>query len=145
MNRLTRRAGIDLITLSEITSIGDYNNNVDFELYNEAEVSRKSIERFVLHFLERSQVYSGAVYTDVKGLEVVKVIKNEVRSKRVNLKDKSFSRKQRVEAGGNLFFSGGMGEDSQGPVLRQAIPIFNDIGEFRGVIALDLDFKGFKI
>ena len=62
LNRLTRRAGIDLITLSEITSIGDYNNNVDFELYNEAEVSRKSIERFFLIFWRGPGLFGGGLH-----------------------------------------------------------------------------------
>src|SRR5512141_2944863 len=62
LEELGKRANIDLITLSELTSIRDYNNNVDFELYNEAEVCRKSIETFMLNFSERSKVYAGVAY-----------------------------------------------------------------------------------
>ena len=32
LNRLCKRTGIDLITLSELTSIRDYSNYSDFEL-----------------------------------------------------------------------------------------------------------------
>ncbi len=141
LDRLCRREGIDLITLSEITSIGDYNNNIDFELYNEAEVSRKSIERFMLNFLQRSEIYSGAAYVNVKGMEVSKIIDNEVRSRRTNLKDRFFFKEAKKLKQGEIHVSRvGLGEDGQGLILRQAIPVFNDVGEFRGVMALDLNF-----
>ncbi|OGP95555.1 MAG: hypothetical protein A2157_16490 [Deltaproteobacteria bacterium RBG_16_47_11] len=141
IDRLCKRTSIDLVTLSELTSIGDYNNNIDFELYHEAEVCRKSIETFMLNFLQRSEVYSGAAYADEKGMEISKVIKNEVGSRRRNLNNRLFFREARRLKPGEVHISPvDVGEDSQGMILRQAIPIFNEIGEFKGVMALDLDF-----
>jgi signal transduction histidine kinase len=143
LGRLSRRAGIDLITLSEITYIRDYGNNVDYELYNEAEVCRTSIETFMLNLLERSKVYSGATYIDGKGMEVAKVIKNEVRSKRRNLKEEVFFKEARGLVHGGIHVSPlGVGEGDEGVILRYATPIFNEIGKFDGVMTLDLNFDG---
>ena len=141
LDRLCKQASIDLITLSEITSIRDYNNNIDFELYNEAEVCRKSMETFMLNFSRRSRVYSGVTYINEKGMEVSKVIKNEVRSKRGNLKERLFFKKVRGLKPEEIDISSlEVGEEGQGLMLRQAAPIYNEIGEFKGVMTLDLDF-----
>ncbi len=143
LDRLCKQASIDLITLSEITSIRDYYNNIDFELYNEAELCRKSIETFMLNFSRRSRVYSGGTYINEKGTEVSKVIKNEVRSKRGNLKDSPFFRKAgRLKPEEIDISPVEVGKEGQGLILRHATPIYNEIGEFKGVMTLDLDFDG---
>ena len=142
LNELGKRANIDLITLSELTSIRDYTNNVDFELYNEAEVCRKSIETFMLNFSERSKVYSGISYINEKGMEVAKIIKNETRSQRCNLKEKGFLKEARELKPGEIRISSASeGDGSQGLMLRRSTPVLNEIGEFKGVLALDLDFN----
>src|SRR5574340_833673 len=64
VNALLKDASVDLVTLSEITSIADYYNNVEFELRNEAEICRKSIERFMVDFSRRVKAYSEIAYID---------------------------------------------------------------------------------
>lgn len=145
LNRLCMRTGIDLITLSELTSIRDYSNYSEFELYNEAEVSRKSIETFLLNFLERSKAYSGASCIDERGMEVAKIIEHEVRSKRQNIKGQAFFKETKGLTRGEIHVSRtGEEEGTRRMALRYATPLFDEKGEFDGVMTLDLDFKGIQ-
>jgi len=81
-------------------SIGDYNNNIDFELYNEAEVCRKSIESYMVNFCTDQKYIRESVYINAEGREVCRVIRNEVRSSWTNLKGEPFFREaQRLKPG----------------------------------------------
>jgi len=141
ISRLCRDAGVNLITLSELTSIADYHNNIEYELYHEAEVCRRSIERFMLDFSRRSKSYSGISLFNEKRIEISRIIKEQVGPRRKNIKNKLFFEETRRLKRGEIYISPvEMGDDNQGLILRHATPIFNEAGEFKGVVALDLAF-----
>jgi signal transduction histidine kinase len=142
LNRLCMQTSIDLVTLSELTSVADYYNNVDFGLYNEAEVSRKSMEIFMVNFSQRSKVYSGVGYINEMGMEIAKVIRSKVRSNRRNVKNRLFFKGARGLKSGEVHISPVQaGDDDQRLILQYATPVFNEIGEFKGVMTLTLDFE----
>lgn len=142
INRLCAQAEIDLITLSELSTIADYYNNKEYRLEHEAEMYRKEIERFLLEFSRRAKVYSGIRYLDANGLEVVKIVRNQVvvrenkSGNRLILETAKVMQKREV-----YHYPVEEGEKSQGRILRNAIPIFDEIGENKGVMTLELDFE----
>ncbi|MCX5908282.1 MAG: cache domain-containing protein [Deltaproteobacteria bacterium] len=141
VNRLCSQAKIDLMTISEITSIGDYYNNKEYRLDNEAEVCRKSIEKFMFDYCRRSTMYSGASLIDGNGEEVVKIRGDEVGRKRRNAKNTALFENTRRLKPGEIYRGNVEREDEQGGyVLRHGIPIFSEIGEFKGIVTLALDF-----
>ena len=98
-----------------------------------------------MKFLERSKAYSGASYIDERGMEIAKVIEHEVRSNRHNVKGQAFFKETKGLTRGEIHVSRtGEGERSRRMALRYATPLFDERGEFDGVMTLDLDFKGIQ-
>ena len=145
ISQLCQQTMVDIITLSELTSIGDYYNNIEYELYNEAEISHKSIERFMLDFSRRSKAYSRISYINDKEMDIVNITKDQVGPKQKKREKRAFFKEARRLKLGEIHISSvEMDDDNQGLILRHVTPIFNETGEFKGVVTLDLDFERVK-
>src|SRR5215468_8567830 len=84
----------DLRTLAENPAIAGYFNNKSYGLAEEAEVSRRELERSLKRFADRSNgielVYPQVRYVDPRGDEVARVVEGQIVSERGSVAGASF-------------------------------------------------------
>ena len=136
---LTQRE-TDLRTIAENPAIPRYFNNKAYGLTEEAEVSRRELERSLKRFADRSNsielIYPQVRYVDQGGNEIAKVAGGQIRSERGHVADAPFfSAVKRL----------GPGETYLSPVaarMTYAIPVYQPGSEgrapiFQGAVVLD--------
>lgn len=121
----------DMLTLAETPLIADYYRNVDFGLLDEAGTYRKELSRYLGNFSARTGVYSRVAYLDAGGAVVSAAGGHSPR-------EPAFS-KARGSGPGGLWSSGLEPGPDAAPVVYYAKPVFDDVGEFKGVLALSYD------
>lgn len=128
----------DLLTLAETPLIADYYRNVDFGLLNEAGAYRKELERYLHNFSLRTGVYSRILYMDDKRNVVAAVGSPPAPSDGERSRNAAFLK---ARAAGRRGFWTSSIEDRPdvGPVVCYAKPIFDELGKFKGVLALSYD------
>src|SRR3989442_4864576 len=84
----------DLRTIAENPAIPSYFNNKAYGLTEEAEVSRRELERSLKRFADRSNsvelIYPEVRYVDHRGDEIAKVLDGQIRSDRGHVADAPF-------------------------------------------------------
>src|SRR3989454_1809057 len=146
---LTQRE-TDLRTIAENPAIPRYFNNKAYGLTEEAEVSRRELERSLNRFADRSNsielIYPQVRYVDQGGNEIAKVAGGQIRSERGHVADAPFfSAVKRL----------GPGETYLSPVaarMTYAIPVYQPGSEgrapiFQGAVVFDFvypiqEFRG---
>jgi signal transduction histidine kinase/CheY-like chemotaxis protein len=121
----------DLLTLAETPLIADYYRNVDFGLHDEAGAYRLELERYFRNFAARTGVYSRIAYIDAKGKVVAGVGAHE---------GGSFEKAREAGRGG-LWASSIEDRPGAGPVIHYAKPVFDELGQVMGVLALSYDLS----
>src|SRR2546425_13218475 len=125
---LTQREA-DLRTIAENPAIPSYFNNKAYGLTEEAEVSRRELERSLKRFADRSNsielIYPQVRYVDQRGNEIANVAGGQIRSERGHVADAPFfSAVKRL----------GPGETYLSPVaarMTYAIPVYQPGSEGR--------------
>ncbi|PYN91334.1 MAG: hypothetical protein DMD91_34380 [Candidatus Rokuibacteriota bacterium] len=139
---LTQRE-TDLRTIAENPAIPRYFNNKAYGLTEEAEVSRRELERSLKRFADRSNsielIYPQVRYVDQGGNEIAKVVDGQIRSERGHVADAPvFSAVKRL----------GPGETHLSPVaarMTYAIPVYQPGSEgrapiFQGAVVFDFAY-----
>ncbi len=128
----------DLLTLAETPLIADYYRNVEFGLLDEAGAYRRELERYLQNFSARTGVYSRIVYIDEKGKVVAGAGPPLTDSARNRSSDAVFVKTRAAGRGG--FWTSEIEErPNAGLVVYYAKPVFDDLGKFKGVLALSYD------
>ena len=130
----------DLRTIAENPAIPSYFNNKAYGLTEEAEVSRRELERSLKRFADRSNsvelIYPEVRYVDHRGDEIAKVLDGQIRSDRGHVADAPFFAVVQQSRPSEAYFS---------PVaarMTYAIPVYQAGGEgrapvFQGAVVLD--------
>ncbi|MBI2789297.1 MAG: response regulator [Elusimicrobia bacterium] len=129
----------DILTLAETPLIADYYRNVDFGLLDEAGAYRKELERYLRNFSARTGVYARILYLDAKGV-VVAGAGAPVLALPAGRPRAAFVKAREAGPGG-LWTSDMEDEAGVGPVVRYAKPVFDDLGRFKGVLAMFYDLS----
>jgi signal transduction histidine kinase/DNA-binding response OmpR family regulator len=99
----------DLRTLAEHPAIPGYFNNKNYGLTEEAEVSRRELERSFKRFADRSNsidvVYPQVRYVDPRGEEIAKVVDGRIVSERGSAADAPFFAAVKQLAQGDVYLS----------------------------------------
>src|SRR5256712_321414 len=130
----------DLRTIAENPAIPSYFNNKAYGLTEEAEVSRRELERSLKRFADRSNsvelIYPEVRYVDHRGDEIAKVLDGQIRSDRGHVADAPFFAVVKQSRPNETYLS---------PVaarMTYAIPIYQAGAEgrvpvFQGAVVLD--------
>src|SRR2546425_8411179 len=130
----------DLRTIAENPAIPRYFNNKAYGLTEEAEVSRRELERSLKRFADRSNsielIYPRARYVDQRGDEIAKVVDGQIRSDHDRVADAPFF---------GIVKRLGPGETYLSPLaarMTYAIPVYQLGSEgrapvFQGAVVLD--------
>ncbi len=130
----------DLRTIAENPAIPSYFNNKAYGLTEEAEVSRRELERSLKRFADRSNsvelIYPEVRYVDHRGDEIAKVLDGQIRSDRGHVADAPFFAVVKQSRPSEAYLS---------PVaarMTYAIPIYQAGAEgrapvFQGAVVLD--------
>jgi len=130
----------DLRTIAENLAIPSYFNNKAYGLTEEAEVSRRELERSLKRFADRSNsvelIYPEVRYVDHRGDEIAKVLDGQIRSDRGHVADAPFFAVVKQSRPSEAYLS---------PVaarMTYAIPIYQAGAEgrapvFQGAVVLD--------
>jgi len=130
----------DLRTIAENLAIPSYFNNKAYGLTEEAEVSRRELERSLKRFADRSNsvelIYPEVRYVDHRGDEIAKVLDGQIRSDRGHVADAPFFAVVKQSRPSEAYLS---------PVaarMTYAIPVYQAGAEgrapvFQGAVVLD--------
>ncbi len=130
----------DLRTIAENPAIPSYFNNKAYGLTEEAEVSRRELERSLKRFADRSNsvelIYPEVRYVDHRGDEIAKVLDGQIRSDRGHVADAPFFAVVKQSRPSEAYLS---------PVaarMTYAIPVYQAGAEgrapvFQGAVVLD--------
>jgi signal transduction histidine kinase/CheY-like chemotaxis protein len=133
----------DLRTLAEHPAIPSYFNNKNYGLTEEAEVSRRELERSFKRFADRSNsievVYPQVRYVDPRGEEIAKVVEGRIASERTSAADAPFFGAVKQLAQGEVHLSP--------PAARRtyAMPVYQPAtadrpAAFLGMVVLDFNY-----
>src|SRR5262249_32421440 len=133
----------DLRTLAETPAIPSYFNNKNYGLTEEAEVSRRELERSFKRFADRSNaiepVYVAVRYVDPRGDEVAKVVDGRIMSQHGSVADAPFFAAGKQLEPGNVFLSPlGARRTYAMPVYQPATP--DRPAAFLGSVVLDFNY-----
>ena len=99
----------DLRTLAENSAIPSYFNNKNYGLTEEAEVSRRELERSFKRFAERSNsiepIYWQVRYVDPRGEEIAKVVEGRIVTDRGSATESAFVAAVKQRAQGDVYLS----------------------------------------
>lgn len=119
----------------------DYYNAREFRLYAEAEFHRDNIVKLFRDFIGRTDYYFQIRYIDADGQELIKVKNDETVGELNDQSGASFFRETRSAGKDDLRISGIVrSAPGRGPVIYWSKPLFSGLGEFTGMVVIDLDF-----
>ncbi|MDD5656200.1 MAG: ATP-binding protein [Elusimicrobia bacterium] len=133
---LLRQRREDLFTLAESPLFADYYNNIDFQLWDEAETYRRELEKHLLRFSRRAEVYARILYVDPSG-RPISVIERDHAGQAGPVPD-IFQKVRRLPPG-QWAVSGTEVLPDGASAVYYAKPIFDELGRFRGVFILGYD------
>jgi signal transduction histidine kinase/CheY-like chemotaxis protein/HAMP domain-containing protein len=140
-----RERELDLYDLASSPALRDYNTQLDYRLVQEADVALKKLaEHFVQFLSRRDEIVAEARYVDQAGKELVSASSGGARRTGISYAHAPFFlRAKDVPPDGNPAASVEISETTQAPVLRLALPVYNEWKELRGVMAVDLPLSYF--
>ncbi|MFH1156033.1 MAG: cache domain-containing protein [Pseudomonadota bacterium] len=133
---------LDLQTIARLSLMEDYYNAREFRLYTEAEFHHDSIVRLFRDFIGRTDYYFQIRYIDRNGQELIKVRRNQTVG---NLSDQSaqpFFLETRNAGKDDILVSEIVTSAPDGDhVIYWSKAIFSGLGEFAGIVVIDLDYN----
>ncbi|MFA6003528.1 MAG: ATP-binding protein, partial [Elusimicrobiota bacterium] len=128
----------DLATISQSPLFRDHNTTAQYGLTEEAEVYRREIEKMLLDFSIRMEVYPHMGYIDSAGREVCVIRNNRIAGPKDALVTAEDSRALRGLRRGERLVSG-IHKTSwhDAPLLRYSVGIFDEKGAWRGALVFD--------
>ncbi|MFH0725102.1 MAG: cache domain-containing protein [Pseudomonadota bacterium] len=133
---------LDLKTIAGLPVLEDYLNARAFRLNIEAEFNHDNIVRLFDDFIGRATYYFQIRYIGPDGRELIKVRRDEITAALSDQSDESFFLKAR-EAGKEEMVVSNITPSSarNGFVIYWAKAIYSGLGEFAGVVVIDLDYE----
>lgn len=133
---LLRQRQSDLLTLSETPLIADYYHNVEYGLLDEARTYQRELERYFLHFAQRSLVYARILYLDRNGREVCRIDRDRIGpAGRGDPQAPWFAEAAKMRPGA-WWTSPMTGLADGGWAVWYAKPVHDETGRLAGVLAL---------
>ena len=134
----------DLETLSETSLLADYYNNSDYGLTEEAEQYRQELAQHFLRFARRTGVYIRILYVDSKGREVCGVEDSRILPPRRAYRDMAVFRKTAALKKPRPLRFPVSSEEGYGPKITYSKPVFDEAGNFRGIIVLEASLRSLQ-
>ena len=141
LSHLFEKLQVDLETITALPVMEDYHISRSFRLQAETEFNRETIARLFEQLICRTPQYLQIQYLDKQGDTLIRVGSGN---------DSAFPKDERlthsfletgVPASEEAIFSDVVGgRDDQPAIMQWAKPVFSVMGEFAGVVVLDLDF-----
>jgi two-component system, NtrC family, sensor kinase len=132
---------LDLDTIASLPVLEDYHHALAFRLSAEADFNRDNIVRLFRDFIVRTAYYHQIRYVDRDGRELIKVSREGVLKDFHDRHAEAFFRSAR-EIGKDQIYTSGIVDSTgdDGRVIQWATAIFSGLGEFAGVVVVDLDY-----
>ena len=132
---------LDLALIASLPILEDYNNSRLFGLQAATEFNQNAIQRLFMNFIERAGHYYQIRYVDHLGQEVIKKHRDV---SVIELQDQSVSslfKTTRSMAKDDMYVSPIVYSSScKGDVIHFAKVVYSGLGEFDGVVVIDLDY-----
>ena len=141
IDNVLQNTRVDLITITSLPLIEQYNLARSFRLRAEAAFNRDNIVRLFQDFLARTPYYWQLRYIDASGRELIKVRRGERKAPLASLADRPFFVAARQKAPGVISFS--PLEESRtlgGYVIHCVKGTSSPWERFTGLVVIDLDF-----
>jgi two-component system NtrC family sensor kinase len=128
----------DLATIGQSPLFKDHYQNIEYGLSQEAEVYRLEIEKMLLAFSRRTQVYPQLRYLDASGRLICSVRDSRPGPTEIDKEDLEFFRRTRS-------LSPGQQQASQTrkvpwhpvPIVSYGVPLYDEAGKLRGALVFD--------
>jgi two-component system, NtrC family, sensor kinase len=133
---------LDLKTIASLPVLEDYHNARAFRLNIEAEFNHDSIVRLFKDFIGRAKYYYQIRYIDPSGRELIKVQRDGVDAALFDQNNEAFFNKARKAGADGVYVSNIVHSSARnGFVTYWAKAIYSGLGEFAGVVVIDLDHE----
>src|SRR5262245_8241780 len=140
-----RERELDLYDLAASPALRDYHTQLEYRLVQEADVALKKLAEHVEQFFRRRDEFvAEARFLDETGRELVSPTDRGVKRPGLNfVRAPCFQQAKKLRPDTGPYVSVEQSESLQIPVLRLALPIYNEWKEFRGVVTMDLPMSYF--
>lgn len=137
------RTEADLKAISQLPSLPNYYFNREYGLDKEAETFRLELESFMLNVSRRAGDYETVRYLDWTGVEIVRVIGGEVEQPGTGKASQGYFKDTAGRKDDDEPYRSAIeiSEDTAGRVVRFAAPVYDDLGECRGIVVIDYSFE----
>lgn len=133
---------LDLLTIAGLPVLEDYLNARAFRLNEEADFHHDNIIRLFRDFIGRTDYYYQIRFIDANGRELIKVKRDRYSPLLLDQKgSESFNRA--IDAGREGIYVSEVGfySERNGFIIHWAKAIYSGLGEFLGVVVIDLDHE----
>ena len=140
-----RERELDLYDLASSPALRDYQTQLEYRLVQEADVALKKLAEHFAQFLSRrDEMVAEARYLDESGKELVSATARGAKRSGGSYADALFfQRAKALRPDTGVAASVEQSDSLQVPVLRLALPVYNEWKEFRGVMTVDLPLSYF--
>jgi two-component system, NtrC family, sensor kinase len=133
---------LDLKTIASLPVLEDYHNARAFRLNIEAEFNHDNIVRLFKDFISRVKYYYQIRYIDPFGRELIKVKRDGVDAALFDQSNEEFFNRARKAGEEGIYISSIVHSSTRnGFVAYWAKAIYTGLGEFAGVVVIDLDHE----
>jgi two-component system, NtrC family, sensor kinase len=145
INEILFYCRLDLQTIVGLPVLEDYLNALSFRLNEEAEFNHDNIVRLFRDFISRTPYYYQIRYLDSAGKELIKVQREGTSATLIDQKDTSYFQAAHARGKDTVFVSSiEYAPDRNGFTIYWAKAIYGGLGEFLGIVVIDLDHEQIK-